>query len=504
MFDAVIDRDFLISEGVALAAAVLLLALLRAWLPADQRERLRLPIGLLILHLVLVGLMTLADADGRLADLTASAALFTLLAAFGRAGFLLVMDCLLGPKIVRPLPKIFREILQALVYIAVFLITLRSSGVDPGSLLTTSALLTAIIGLSLQDTLGNLIAGLAIQAETPFEVGDWIHFGDDPNHVGRVLEINWRATKLLTLEDVLLVVPNGALAKAPLANYTKPTTSVIRTVEVIAPTDTPPQRLHGLLIAAIEGVAGVLVDPPPTVLTRGFSERGVTYALRYFINDYAARLAIESAVRDRVWYAMHRAGVAIPPPQRAVHLWEQSASEDARHAQEQRQSHRQALQALDLLAALPAEHLDRLAELVHTRLFAAGETIFHQGDVGDELFIIQRGEVAICVDSSRGALVELTRLGPGKFFGEMSILTDSRRHATVRALAECELLVVQKQALQQILERSPRLAEIIQSALQDRRELLKQLSEEADRIPDESVRAPQGQLLGRIRDFFSL
>jgi len=503
MFDAVIDRDFLISEGIALVVAVLLLALLRAWLPPDQRSRLRLPIGLIILHLVLVGLMTLAHADGRLAELTASAALFTLLAAFGRAGFLLVMDCLLGPKIVRPLPKIFREILQALVYIAVFLITLRSSGVDPGSLLTTSALLTAIIGLSLQDTLGNLIAGLAIQAETPFEVGDWIHFGEDPNHVGRVLEINWRATKLLTLENVLLVVPNGALAKAPLANYTKPTTVVIRSVEVIAPSATPPQRLHQLLSGAIDGVDGVLRHPPPAVLTRGFSERGVTYALRYYIDDYSARLAIESAVRDRVWYAMHRAGLAIPPPQREVHLWEQNASEDARHAQEQRHTHRRALQAVDLFTALSSEHLDRLAELVHTRLFAAGETIFRQGDVGDELYIIQRGEVAIDVDS-RGAAVELTRLGAGKFFGEMSILTDSRRHATVRALAECELLVVQKQALQQILEQSPRLAELIQGALQDRRELLKQLSEDAERIPDESVRAPQGPLLGRIRDFFSL
>ncbi|MCB9700662.1 MAG: mechanosensitive ion channel family protein [Myxococcales bacterium] len=504
MFDAILEGDFLSVEGVALGIVAVMLLLLGVWLPKEKQAQIRLPAGLLVVHLVLVTILALVQPQGRLTPAVAAAALFTLLASMGRASFLLIFDCLFGHRSLRPLPKIFREILQGFVYVAVLFITLRASGVDPTSLLTTSALLTAIIGLSLQDTLGNLFAGLAIQAEHPFEVGDWIQFDDDPAHVGRVLEINWRATKLVTLENALVVVPNGVLAKTPLANFNKPTKPALRAVEVIAPYGVPPQKAHRILLEAIRGVSGVAAAPvAPNVLTRDFSERGVVYQLRYFIDDFEARLLIESKVRDRVWYALQRAEIAIPPPLRDVRVFEQSASEDARHALEERQSHRDALAGLDFLGALPDELMDRLAALVHTRLYTTDEVIFRQGEAGDELYIILRGEVSISLETGNGQL-ELTKLGPGKFFGEMSMLTDSVRHATVRALRESELLVVEKGALQQILERSPELAETIQVALRDRQAMLQELSAEAEGIPSESMHAHQGPLLGRIRDFFSL
>ena len=96
------------------------------------------------------------------------------------------------------LPKIFRDILQTLIFAGVALAALHQAGVEPGSLLTTSALLTAVVGLSLQDTLGNLFAGLSIQAQRPFEIGDWIQFDSEAKHAGRVIEINWRATTVMT------------------------------------------------------------------------------------------------------------------------------------------------------------------------------------------------------------------------------------------------------------------------------------------------------------------
>src|SRR5690606_39397019 len=112
--------------------------------------------------------------------------------------------------------------------------------VEPASLLATSALLTAVIGLSLQETLGNLFAGLAIQAERPFEVNDWIQFDEHRHRVGRVVEINWRATKVETSDRVILTVPNGVLARAPIMNFSRPTALVRRSVYVDAPFDAPP------------------------------------------------------------------------------------------------------------------------------------------------------------------------------------------------------------------------------------------------------------------------
>lgn len=140
MIDAFLQGAILSIEGLALAIAAGLLVILRLWLPPGSREPLRLPFGLLVLHLLLLGLGALLAPSGGGGSFLEAAAVFTVLASIGRSTFLLVMDCLFGPKVVRPLPKILREILQGFIYVAVLFITLRAGGVDPTSLLTTSAL----------------------------------------------------------------------------------------------------------------------------------------------------------------------------------------------------------------------------------------------------------------------------------------------------------------------------------------------------------------------------
>ncbi len=87
-------------------------------------------------------------------------------------------------------------------------------------LLTTSAVGAVVVGFALQDTLGNLFAGLAIQIEKPFRVGQWVQFGD---REGQVQEITWRATKLRTKDGQFLIVPNSVISKEPVLNYSEPT-----------------------------------------------------------------------------------------------------------------------------------------------------------------------------------------------------------------------------------------------------------------------------------------
>src|SRR5690606_13193402 len=155
-------------------------------------------------------------------------------------------------------------------YAAVALVVLRAAGVELGSLLTTSALLTAVIGLSLQDTLGNLFAGLAIQAQQPFEVGDWIqHDPTDQETMGRVVEINWRATRVLTVDNVEVTIPNGALARASIRNFSRPTAEVRRSVTITVAAHVPPNEVHRLFAEAVAGTPGVLSHPAPDVQTLG-------------------------------------------------------------------------------------------------------------------------------------------------------------------------------------------------------------------------------------------
>ena len=136
------------------------------------------------------------------------AATFFLLASIGRSLVLLLVDVLLERRTARPAPKIFRDLSTGVTYLLVALVALRAVGVEPVSILTTSALLTAVVGLSLQDTLGNLVSGLALQMQRPFDVGDWIEM--DSGHAGRVTEVTWRATSITTVDRVEITCPTPA------------------------------------------------------------------------------------------------------------------------------------------------------------------------------------------------------------------------------------------------------------------------------------------------------
>src|SRR5690606_34089289 len=211
--DSLMRKGWLGSGGVAVLIALSLLLAARLLLPREDRRLVHLPFFLLVLCGVAWAIALFYERDTYAGRLLRLAQLFLLLASMGKSSFLIVIHAVLAKRLSFPLPRIVQDIIQIGVYLGVALITLRAAGVEPGSLLATSALLTAVLGLSLQDTLGNMFAGLAIQAERPFQVGDWIQYDAAPEHVGEVTEINWRATRILTLDHVTITVPNGALAK---------------------------------------------------------------------------------------------------------------------------------------------------------------------------------------------------------------------------------------------------------------------------------------------------
>jgi len=487
--------------GAGLALGLVLVLALLLLMPRGQRRRARGPAALLGLYLaVVVALAELprgAAAEGTLEV----AAVFLLLASVGRAAFVLVVDWFLAHRLRRPLPRILRDVIQVLVFFAIAFVVLREAGAELGSLLTTSALLTAVIGLSLQETLGNLFAGLAIQAQHPFRVGHWIQLEGTPESaIGEVIEINWRATKILTNDRVEIVIPNGMLAKSPIRNFSEPSRVSRRLIEVQGPYEVPPHRVEAALLEAARGCPGVLEDPPPTTWVTRFAESGIDYTLVYFIEDFAARPGIASAVRRRRWYALRRAGVSVPFPVRDVRV--AAARGDAGDEERSRIAAAEAaLRAVYCFQVLPDAALARLARSAVARVYAAGEDLIRQGDEGAELFVLQRGSAAVLVAQEGREPAEVARLGPGAFVGEMSLVTGEARSATVRAVSPCECLVVSASSLRPLLEENPDLARRLSEVLVARQAELGTLQASTD----EDGRADRsGLLLHRIRSFFSL
>lgn len=500
-FAGVLQPDSANVAGIALALAIVVA--LRLLLPASGRRLVRQPVLFLLSHLLVLGLVQALPSEGSAHRVGMVFAAVLLLGSIGRGGVLLVLDVGLGRRLARPLPKIIRDLTQGVVYVAIGLAALRMAGFDPGSILTTSALLTAVVGLSLQETLGNLFAGLAVQVQRPFDVGDWIQFDADPKHLGKVLEINWRATTILSLDDVEIIVPNGTLGKAPIVNFTKPSAASCRSVYVTLPLSVPPHHAQRLITRAIQGSFGVLANPPPHIVTNQFNDSGIEYWVRFWTDQFHKWPKVDSGVRDRIWYAVSRSGFAIPWPQRVV-FFEANDASRARDAEQRASRRALALKGVDVLAVLPAEELDRLASATRVHLYATGETIVKKGERSAELYVVESGAVRVLAPDKTGALVEVARLEAGQFFGETALMTGEPRNATVVAAEDSELVAIGRDALAGTLEGHPQLAETMSRVLAERQAKLDEHAARSSAEQAKAVEEKTGQILQRIRSLFAL
>jgi small-conductance mechanosensitive channel/CRP-like cAMP-binding protein len=478
-------------------AAVVALVVAWATLPAGRRRLASWPLTLLCLSPLpfLATLLFPELADGM--TLAVDGVRFFLLASILQS-LLLIVAVSVWERFARPWPTIFLDVFRWLLVAAAFVAILYESGVNAGNLFTGSALVTAALGFALKDTLGNVFSGLAIHAEHPFEVGDWIQYDQNPAHIGCVVEINWRATKVLTLDEAYVIIPNGQLAQASIRNFTKPDAWSRRSLFVITPYAVPPQRVQSIILEALKGSFGVLEHPAPSVVTNAFTERGVEHWVRLFTTQFDKRDRVDGMARDRIWYALARQGIEIPVATHAVRLTEFPAPAPEPHDAAVRRRI-DCLERVGLLEPLGPELLRSLAADSVDRVYAAGEQVIRQGDAGDSMFVIMSGSVEVTAREGDLAVAKLAVLGPDDYFGEMSLMTGAPRVATVTTLSEARLLEVGKDPFRGILSAHPELVESLGHSLRQR------LAGRTQAIAGAERSAPETQdIFRRIRDFFAV
>lgn len=381
-------------------------------------------------------------------------------------------------------------IVQDVVVIALFAVA--ATLLLDEKFLTTSAVGAVVIGFALQDTLGNLFAGLAIQIEKPFRVGHWIKVGE---FEGKVQEVTWRATKLLTKAGQFVIVPNSVMSKDPILNHSEPTVPTRIDVEVGASYDAPPNLVKRALHEALDNAPMVLRDPAPDVIVVDFASSSVNYRLRFWIDDFGRDNTARDQVRSNIWYTFRRHGIEIPFPIQVEYSREEKGSRTPEHFR--RLADR--LGGIDLFAGLDDVERARLAELCQEHLYGARERIVRQGDAGDSMFVVLEGRVRVTIEPS-GQEVAVT--GTGGFFGEMSMLTGDPRTATVTALDDSTLLEITAERFRDLAVRRPGLVEHVSGVVSARRQGLAQAQAAADEARSAAA-APQS-LLSRIKAFLQL
>lgn len=417
----------------------------------------------------------------------------------------LLFDLFIIKKQKTGMPYLFKDLVKFTIYFILFLsVASALFKINIQTLLTTSAVFSIVLGLALQDTLGNLFSGLAMHLSKPYSIGDWIQVG---SNVGVVEKIDWRSTTIKTFTDDHITIPNSNISKVEIENFSTPTRIHARILQVGVHYRHAPNKIKKSILRAVLETEGVLHDPFPHVFLTNFADSSVNYTIWLWIDNFADYKVIESCVKEKIWYHFKRDGVEIPFPIRNIIHHHPETFEEAL------QGIVAILKRVDFLNKLSEDDLLILAQKTKHQIFSAGEVLFRQGDTGKTFYIINSGRAQVTVKNACDEIVLVREMGKNDFFGEMSLLTGEPRSATVSAIEDTEVLLLTKDDLKELLDKNEPVKENISKVLAERQIRTKKSFEECELAEKNEGKLEEyktdvdtlaRQILRKITDFFSI
>jgi small-conductance mechanosensitive channel/CRP-like cAMP-binding protein len=414
---------------------------------------------------------------------------------------LLIWDYALKQRRGISIPRLVVDVIDFVVLAAVALALLKTVfAVNLNAFLVTSTVVSAVVGLSLQDVLGSVVAGMALQMERPFSVGDWVQIGDVE---GQVLQMNWRTLTIRTRENNAVILPNSNVSKQTIVNYSRLTPFMLK-VGIGLEYEYPPGDVKAALMCAMRECGAALDEPPPSVMLISFDDSSILYEARFWANDFGKKPASLDAVRTRIWYTLKRNGMEVPFPQMDVTLHTVPEDFEEKQTEKLRNEIFAGLRSLPLFVGLSDGQIGTISRTSSLQRFTSDEELVRQGDTGDSMYVIKSGGVRVMVSAGGGEGKLVARLGPGEYFGEMSLLTGEPRSASVIAETETEVLALTKADFSSIVSSDAAVVEELSKALSDRMQLLSEKAAESAAHGKQSQAPQRADLIRRIRGFFGI
>ncbi len=355
-------------------------------------------------------------------------------------------------------PKLFRDLVRSLlVGLGAMVIYYRVWGGDIGGALTALGLGSVVIGLALQEPLGNIVSGLMLLFERPLKVGDWVNA---EGITGKVIEINWRSVHIETTTRELHVVPNVSLYKSTFSNLSRPTLVRTEVIEMGYSYDDPPNRVKEVMLDLLSSTEGVLKDPPPAVRTVNYADFSVIYRLIFSVASQEELGIVRDRIMTRIWYITRREGLNIPFPTALEYGPGESPSPPAPTAAELIQQHARFKSAV-------REDNDQPPRVIE---YGKNEVIQKSGSAFNGFALIVKGHAAMLTPDAHGKPVEIGELGPGECFGDQLSTGASSADISIVAAEDLKILVFDNKEIDKLLNRSPALAAEIGDAIESRRQ----------------------------------
>ena len=408
-------------------------------------------------------------------------------------------------------PDILHDLLVGATYVVALVWLMHRSGVNLASIVATSAVATAVIGLSLQSTLGSVIGGLALQVDDSLNEGDWIEFENKTQ--AQVKKVRWRHTVLETRDWDTLLVPNNVLLNQTIKLLGKREGQPHQRrmwVHFNVDYRTAPHEVIRVVDQALSApIPCVAKEPPPSTvcldLAQEHNQSSGRYATRYWLTDIARSDTTSSAVRERIHAALRRAQIPLAIPAAALFVSNEDAARLERKQRKNSAKARAGLERIELFRGLAEEELETLAKSVKSAPFAAGELVTRQDAKANWLYVLTEGQVEIRVNMPGGSTRRVHTLSAPDFFGEMALITGGRREASVVAVTDIECLRVDRAAFGALLERRPEIAQEVAEVLAQRRVALEAARDNLDAASrDLRVEGERHRILSAVQDFFGL
>ncbi|MEI6277992.1 MAG: mechanosensitive ion channel domain-containing protein [Verrucomicrobiae bacterium] len=394
-------------------------------------------------------------------------------------------------------PKFLGEFVSIGIIVGAVLAVLQFIyGLKVPGLLAGAGIAGIVLGLALQDTLGNIFSGFAIYFGGQFKAGDWLLVD---GHHAKIVEINWRSTRLRTTDDVCLDIPNSSITRQTVINFAYPTNVHALRIDIGLEYGAPPSLVKNILVEAALDCPFVLRDPAPNVFLKEFAAWSVIYELRFWLDDHVHYNPANSHIRTTLWYALRRHNISIPfPIQHELRLDKPEPHiEDREHI-------RASIQKAVFAPVLSPAQIAKIVEGSRIVRFGQGESIIRQGGEAGPMYVLVSGRAEVWIES-HAVRTSVAVLGPDACIGENSVLTGEARTATILALEDCLAVEVQKSTLVPIISASPELLESLSELLARRRMTNEGLVAEAAGTGNQTTEKNyQAGFLGKLRSFFEV
>ncbi|HPX36116.1 MAG TPA: mechanosensitive ion channel family protein [Mycobacterium sp.] len=358
----------------------------------------------------------------------------------------------------RRMPSIFIDVARfAIIAIGVAMIFAYVWGANVGGLFTALGISSIVLGLTLQNSVGQIISGLLLLFEQPFQMGDWV---ETTSAKGRVTEVNWRATHINTGSG-LEIIPNSVLAGQAFANLSRPAGGHTITITAKFSGADAPDAVCGLLTGVAADLPHLHPDSRPIASATSSTDYSITIPVRSPADDLEAR----STFQRWLWYASRRAGLRLDG-------LEDDFSTPARRVD--------GLRKIAPILRASSSELESLLPSVTVTRFGADEVMQHSGDIPAGMSFVVKGRVRLVVMGKDGSVVPLGTLHEGDFLGQTA-LTREPVNGSAYAVGEVTVLQIPRDTLEHLVFRKPELLADLSQAIDERRTRARDMAIAADK-----------------------